>query len=278
MTDGSQPIVAAFDRAASTYDRVDVDFFGPMGAALVRFARLQPGQRVLDVGCGRGAVLFPAAEAVGPAGHITGIDLAPTMVELTRDEINTAPQMNHVSVQVDDAQDPTAVTGPFDVILAGMVLFLLPHPVQALQAYHQLLRPAGRLGFSTIAAQDPAFSAAMAALASHLPASTPRQSPTRTQEALFATTASTAITLRDTGYVNVTTKEVTFTSVFRDIRHWSRWAWSHGARVLLEQISDDSFPAALQAAGEELGRARHADGSIRLHTTIRFTFAHRSAS
>jgi ubiquinone/menaquinone biosynthesis C-methylase UbiE len=53
----SESIVDVFDRASADYDAVGVDFFTPMGAALVSAASPQPGERVLDVGCGRGAVL-----------------------------------------------------------------------------------------------------------------------------------------------------------------------------------------------------------------------------
>jgi len=57
--------------------------FRYFGARLVEAAGVEPGDRVLDVATGRGAVLFPAAERVGPTGEVTGIDLSPEMVRLT---------------------------------------------------------------------------------------------------------------------------------------------------------------------------------------------------
>jgi len=73
----SDSIVDVFEQASGSYDSVGVDFFTPMGAALVEAAAPPPGASVLDVGCGRGAVLFPAAAAVGPTGSVTGIGAPP---------------------------------------------------------------------------------------------------------------------------------------------------------------------------------------------------------
>ena len=52
-----------------------LDYWQYFGARLVHHARLSAGVRVLDVGCGSGSSLFPAAEAVGETGFVTGIDL-----------------------------------------------------------------------------------------------------------------------------------------------------------------------------------------------------------
>src|ERR1700675_3969518 len=51
---------------------------------VLREARAVPGERVLDVGCGPGATALPLAAAVGPSGHVTGIDIADPMLGLLR--------------------------------------------------------------------------------------------------------------------------------------------------------------------------------------------------
>jgi len=53
------------------------DYWDYFGARLVEHADLQPGERVLDVGCGTGSSLFPAAEKTGPLGLTIGIDICP---------------------------------------------------------------------------------------------------------------------------------------------------------------------------------------------------------
>ena len=79
-------MIDVFDRAAGVYDRLGVAYFSAFGARLAEIVAPAPGQRVLDLGCGRGAVLFPSARAVGSSGHVLGIDAAPNMVSLTAAE------------------------------------------------------------------------------------------------------------------------------------------------------------------------------------------------
>lgn len=71
-----------FDRAASSYDEVAGAYHDHFGARLVDVVGVGPGDVVLDVGCGRGAILMPAAARVGPGGGVVGVDLSPEMVGL----------------------------------------------------------------------------------------------------------------------------------------------------------------------------------------------------
>ncbi|QOC92109.1 class I SAM-dependent methyltransferase [Micromonospora craniellae] len=264
---------AVFDRGAATYDRTGVEFFGPMGRELVRRVGLRPGQQVLDVGCGRGAVLLPAAQAVGPTGGVVGIDLAPTMVDLTRADVATAG-LAHVRVDVADAEDPPLPEATFDAVLAGLVVFLLPAPLDALRAYRRLLRPTGRIGVTTFAAHDPRFNDALTALARHLPPER-RQPPNKGKPEHFATRESTGELLRRAGYHQVTIDDVPFESRFRDIDHFVAWAWSHGARAILERIPPDRLPAALADAAHALSPTGE---SLQLTTSVRFAIGSRAES
>ena len=262
-------LIAAFDAAAPTYDHVGVDFFGPFAEALVRHAGIRPGERVLDVGCGRGAVLFPAAEATGPTGQVIGVDLAPAMVDLCRRHIEAAG-LRHVSVEVGDAGEPPFAPGGFDVVTAGLVLFFLPDPRGALRTYRRLLRPGGRLAFSSFARNDPHLVAAMRALAAHLP---PGGRPTPAPDPLFAGEDTIREALMTIGYADPAFTEVTVKSRFRDAAHWLEWAWSHGARMLLQQIAPDRLAAAGADAAAALAGARGGDGTLSLTTTVRLVGA-----
>nr|MBA3524388.1 hypothetical protein [Geodermatophilaceae bacterium] len=63
-----------FSRLAGSYDAVGVPFFGPIADLLVGALAPAAGERLLDVGCGRGAVLHRVAPALAPDGSIVGLD------------------------------------------------------------------------------------------------------------------------------------------------------------------------------------------------------------
>ncbi len=69
-----------WDRAAQFYERYWRAQLRPATELLLARARLQPGERVLDVACGTGAVTFAAARAVGSDGHVLGTDISAKMI------------------------------------------------------------------------------------------------------------------------------------------------------------------------------------------------------
>ena len=72
-------VKAKFD-ARTEYDK-DNDRHPKLAAELVVRSRLQQGWKVLDIACGTGLVTYLAAEAVGPGGSVTGIDLSSGLIQ-----------------------------------------------------------------------------------------------------------------------------------------------------------------------------------------------------
>ena len=56
----------------------------PVTGKLIARADAQPGQRILDIGCGCGAIAIQLARKVGPSGHVLGIDISVPMLERAR--------------------------------------------------------------------------------------------------------------------------------------------------------------------------------------------------
>ena len=239
-------MIAIFDAVAEAYDTVDVDFFTPMGAELVRRAGITPGESILDVGCGRGAVLFPAARATGPSGRVTGIDFAPAMVALTAAATTGMPG---VTVLVGEAQDPAFPPASFDVVTAGIVLSFLPDPLAALAAYRRILRPGGRLAMSSFAAYDPRYVRAMGTLARHAVDPPPR--PARHE--LFRDGRTLHDGLTGQGYTDVDVGEYEVRSRFRDTAHFVEWVDSHAGRQILRKIPAPRRRTAFRELAEVLG-------------------------
>ena len=270
--------IGLFDRAAETYDQVGVDFFSIFGERLVQLAALSPGERVLDIGCGRGAVLFPAAQAVAPGGSVLGIDLSSAMVERCAADV-AARGLDGVEVRVDDAEHPDVAPGSFDAVLAGLVIFFLPDPGAALESFRTALAPDGRLAFTTFGAEDDRFAPVFGAVAAHIPpppgADGQPTSPARAQDGPFASSGSITALLGEHGFGSVDHLEVDYEIEFRDPEHWIEWSWSHGARQLWEMIDDADRPAAHATAVDALSSLAEPDGSLLHQWRVRYTIARR---
>ena len=135
-----------FNNVAADYD-AGPGCFAHFGRRLVAVADIQPGQRVLDVASGRGAVLFPAAECVGRTGEVVGIDLADEMARAANDE--AARRGLSVRVDVMDAEHLDFAAASFDRVLCGFGVMFFPNQVGALGEFRRVLKPGGRVGIST---------------------------------------------------------------------------------------------------------------------------------
>jgi SAM-dependent methyltransferase len=104
-------------------------------------AGIQPGMRVLDLGCGAGDVTFVAAGLVGQGGSVVGVDSSPEALARAR---LRARQRGLAQVQFveGDIHDP-APGGPFDAIVERLALWLVPDPAAVLRAQATVLRPGG---------------------------------------------------------------------------------------------------------------------------------------
>jgi len=268
-------IAARFDRAAATYELTGVDFFSRFGTRLVELAAPGTGDRVLDVGCGTGAVLVPAAHAVGPTGRVVGIDLAEAMLQRCRAAIDH-DGLDWAEAHMGDAGAPTFEPASFDHVLAGLVLFFLPDPRAALDAYRSALSPGGSLGFTTFGQQDQRFAPVFAAAMAHASGSTDgtdaATAARRAQQGPFATVESIEGLLAGAGFVDVRHHEDHHDVRFTGPEQWIRWSWSHGMRELWESVPAAARADAERDVTEVLDGLRSADGLVQ-HWVVRTTLA-----
>lgn len=78
--------LAQYSRRALRYD-AELALFEPLRTEAIGLLVLQPGQRVLDVGCGTGLSFEPLLHAVGARGAIVGIEQSPDMMQLARERV-----------------------------------------------------------------------------------------------------------------------------------------------------------------------------------------------
>ena len=124
----------------------------PITERLLRNAGIDAGMRVLDLGCGAGDVSMLAAELVGKAGSVVGIDRSQEVLNLARERAQEAGlrQISFVQASVEDF----STDEPFDLVIGRYILVHQPEPVAVLRNAARLIRPGGALAFHEIRMDD----------------------------------------------------------------------------------------------------------------------------
>lgn len=133
--------------AAERYEQILVPaILGPAAQALVEWATLRDGEKVLDVGCGTGAAARFAAEQVGASGQVLGIDVNAGMLAVAktlRFAAGTAVEWQEQSAYRLPLSDETV-----DVALCAQTLQFLSDRHLALAEMYRVLKPGGRIALS----------------------------------------------------------------------------------------------------------------------------------
>jgi SAM-dependent methyltransferase len=264
---------AVFGNAAETYDTV-IPFFAYWADRAIERTPLQAGDRVLDVATGRGATLFRALARVGPNGHVTGIDLAPEMVALTRADLERQGIAN-AGVEEMDAEELRYPDGSFDVVICAFAAFMFAHPEAAFKEFHRVLAPGGQLMLTTWSGEDPrwAFVGPLIFRALGPDAGPPPSNPFKEEGSLPAH-------LSNAGFTDVQAEDEEHVFHFRDVDQWLEWQASHGGRAFIDKIAQRD-PAVMaefrQGVERETTAVRDAEG-LPLVQQARYTLATKARS
>ncbi|MBF9029837.1 methyltransferase domain-containing protein [Rhodobacterales bacterium HKCCE3408] len=117
--------------------------FGPFGDVLLEHAAIEPGQRILDIGCGMGATTRRAAMLSGPEGHVTGLDISSTMLSGAA-RVPVPPGSAPIDWIEADAQTHDFGADRFDRVISRMGVMFFADPGAAFANLLHATAPGGR--------------------------------------------------------------------------------------------------------------------------------------
>jgi len=128
---------------AERYDRMTRSF----GERIIEAVVPRPGERVLDVGCGNGAVALAASALVAPGGSVMGLDISGPMLAYARRRAEQADTAS-VSFRKGDAQVYPLPPASFDAVVSRFGVMFFDDPVAAFANLGRALKPGGRIAFA----------------------------------------------------------------------------------------------------------------------------------
>ena len=116
--------------------------------------RLEPRERVLDLGCGAGTDSLVAAQMVAPEGRVVGVDMTPEMLAKAR---RSASEMGAENVEFveGEAERLPFPDESFDVVISNGVIDLIPDKEAVFGELVRVLRPGGRIQIADVTIQNP---------------------------------------------------------------------------------------------------------------------------
>jgi SAM-dependent methyltransferase len=201
------------------------------------------------VACGRGAILFPAAERVGTNGKAVGIDFSAGMVQAAQQEAERRGLT--VRVLQMDAEQLDFPDASFNRVLCGFGMMFLPNQQAALSEWRRVLAPDGRLAVSTWRASESAD--LMAVLGSMGVVQGPPPGWITEPDDLAAR-------LSGAGFSDVQVRIDTATFHFADLEAYWQGGRATGYRATIDGMDEAQATQARAALAERLRHYQQEDG------------------
>ena len=116
-------------------------------ATIIERSGIEPGMKVLEVGCGSGAYTTHVARAMGPEGEVCALDIQPAMLRLLAAKLARPENqgLHNITLHESSAYDLPFEDGTFDVVYMITVLPEIPDRYRALVEARRVLKPRGKL-------------------------------------------------------------------------------------------------------------------------------------
>jgi ubiquinone/menaquinone biosynthesis C-methylase UbiE len=243
-------VAEIFDHAAPIYDQAASSYFRHFAPLLVERVHLSPESKILDIACGKGAVLLDAAKRIGERGTAIGVDISSAMVSEVIRRVSRR-RLHQVSACVMDAEQLAFTPDTFDAVFFAFSLHFLPAPEHAAAEFSRVLRPGGRIALSEWGEDDPRWT-----WEDELKASFVDLPP------LGSATFDMDLErlLKEAGFVDVSVADEELVIHLADEDEWWRWKWSYSFRRALEAMDAESLKDFRRAAYEKLRSMREPNG------------------
>src|SRR5262249_5655293 len=116
----------------------------PLGLAAIDALDPQPGESILDIGCGAGQTLLQLANRVGPSGRVIGVDIAPRVLDVARSRTAALDQVQLIQADAAALALPDEV---MDGVYSRFGVMAIEDPVAAFSNFRRMSKRGGRLSF-----------------------------------------------------------------------------------------------------------------------------------
>jgi SAM-dependent methyltransferase len=118
-----------------------------------RIGSIEPGETILDVGCGAGMDLLLAARRTGPTGRAIGVDMTPAMIERAKRAAVKAGLWENIEIRRGMAEELPVDSDSIDVVISNGVLNLSADKLRSFGEIYRVLRPGGRFYLADVVVQ-----------------------------------------------------------------------------------------------------------------------------
>ena len=242
--------ISVWDKVAKEFSQNGPNYWSWFGKELVKYSSLEEGHKVLDIGFGRGASLFPGREIVGEQGLVYGLDTSEEMVNQSKQDND----YSNVFLTCSDLENYT-VSKNHDQIYCGFGLAYLEANKINYERVHELLKNTGQFALSVWTHQEDQ-DGLTALVNKHLKIeNTPKHNSHMTTE--FGVKGL----LEKAGFVNVQTKLVEKTFLFKSKEEWWQDLNASAVKNILDVIDEKAnLMAFKEEAFEALNQYKKKDG------------------
>lgn len=141
-------VQSTYNTAADNFDDPANTYWERYGRRTVERLKLAPGAHVLDVACGTGASALPAAEIVGPQGHVIGVDFSENLLALARCKAQRRG-LDNIEFQFGDMTQLGFAAETFDAVVCVFGIFFVPDMEALVTELWRMVKPGGKLALTT---------------------------------------------------------------------------------------------------------------------------------